>query len=114
MGNSKTSVLQAIELTQLATPEISTRLDASIDGTSSLVVRGEDTGPSVQMVWGTSHYDYWLKVEGGFKDSVLLWLLKERFNGGNGFRSDAEFREWLLQKGIPCSFGSRNKEELQP
>ena len=105
---SKASILKAIELRQFATPEISTRLEASIDGTSSLVVRGEDTGPSVQMVWGAPRYDYWLKIEDRFKDSVLLWLLQEQFSGGSGFRSDAELREWLLQKGIPCSFGSKN------
>lgn len=39
-------------------------------------------------------YEYWRTVPVGYKDSVLLWLVKERFS------SDLEYSKWLEEKGI--------------
>ncbi len=42
--------------------------------------------------------DYRRIVPADYKDTMLLWLVKERF------ATDSEFDEWLDAKGIPSEF----------
>ena len=63
-------------------------------------MEGHDLGPKVAEVWPDNEYEYWRIVPIDYKDTVLLWFIKERFS------SDLEFREWLDEKGIPNEFAN--------
>lgn len=92
--------LKQITLAESKTDRCSSSLVARIDDEGSLVLEGYDIGELVREWWGDSDYEYWLKVAADDKDTVLLWLIKERFP------TDSEFREWLNSKGIPSEFHS--------
>lgn len=77
---------------------ISVKLSARIDEKGNLVLYGYDCGDRVKEFWGASDdYEYWLTIPKEYKDTVLLWLIKDRFD------SDETFRTWLESKGIPCT-----------
>ena len=78
----------------------SINLVARIEEDGGLVFEGYDIGPVVEEHWGDSDYEYWLRIDKDYKDTILLWLIKERFG------TDSEFREWLNGKGIPSEFES--------
>lgn len=84
--------------------EISARdkryLDAMIDDEGNLVLEGYDIGESVKEFWGDSDYEYWLTVSKEWKDTVLLLLIKERFE------LSSDFQKWLEEKEIPSKFSS--------
>jgi len=92
--------LKEITLTEYKTDDISVQLVARIDDEDHLVLEGYDIGKSVKEFWGDSDYEYWLRVASDYKDTVLLWLIKERFT------TSSEFRQWLDDKGIPNKFES--------
>ena len=92
--------LKEITLIESKTDRCSSSLVARIDDEGNLVLEGYDTGELVREWWGDSDYEYWLKVADDDKDTVLLWLIKERF------KDDSEFKEWLNSKGIPNQFQS--------
>ena len=75
-------------------------LGIKIGDDGSLVLEGHDLGSTVAKFWPDDEYEYWLTVPANYRDTVLLWLIKERFS------SDVEFREWLDEKGIPHEFAN--------
>lgn len=75
-------------------------LIARIDEQGNLVLEGWDRGDFVKAALDDSDYEYWLKVPRAYKDTVLLWLIQERF------ANDSEFRAWLNAKAIPNEFSS--------
>ncbi|MEP6850599.1 MAG: hypothetical protein ABI999_17200 [Acidobacteriota bacterium] len=75
-------------------------LHAYVDEDGRLVLEGYDLGSFVEEVWGDSDYEYWRMVKPEFLNSVLLHLIKDRFN------SDSEFHKWLQEKEIPDEFTS--------
>lgn len=92
--------IKEITLTQYKTEDVSVQLVARIDEADNLVLEGYDIGKSVEQYWGDSDYEYWLRIARDYKDTVLLWLIKERFT------TSSEFRQWLDGKGIPNKFES--------
>lgn len=92
--------IKEITLTKYKTEDISVELVAKIDDDGDLVLEGYDIGKAVAEHWGDSDYEYWLRVASDDKDTVLLWLIKERFT------ASSEFRQWLDDKGIPNKFAS--------
>jgi hypothetical protein len=88
---------------------LSVFLDAKINEQGDLELEGQDVGASVEAHWGDSDYEYWVVVPKDYKDTVLLWLLKERFDAAPSpapFKNDCEFMEWLKAKSIPYQFSS--------
>ncbi len=75
-------------------------LIARVDVSGELVLDGCDAGASVEETTGDWDYEYWVTVSPLFKDTVLLHLIKERFN------SVHEMSEWLGSLGIPSKFMS--------
>ena len=101
--------IRQIKLIESRGEKLSVFLDAKINDQEDLVLEGQDLGPRVEEYWGDSDYEYWVVVPKAYKDTVLLWLLKERFAEGTppaAFKSDSEFSEWLKAKGIPYEFSS--------
>jgi hypothetical protein len=92
--------IKEITLTEYKTEDVSVQLVAKIDEEENLVLEGYDIGKSVKEFWGDSDYQYWVRVARDYKDTVLLWLIKERFT------TSSEFRQWLDGKGIPNTFES--------
>ena len=92
--------IKQITIAESKTERCSSSLIARIDAESNLVLEGYDIGELVREQWGDSDYEYGLKVAADDKDTVLLWLIKERFP------TDSEFRECLNSKGIPSEFHS--------
>ncbi|MBI4165859.1 MAG: hypothetical protein HY508_09015 [Acidobacteria bacterium] len=88
---------------------LSVFLNAGINERGDLELEGQDLGASVEAHWGDSDYEYWVVVPKDYKDTVLLWLLKERFDATpqtSPLKNDSEFMEWLKAKGIPYQFNS--------
>ena len=79
-------------------------LGAKITDEGHLQLEGQDVGETPKKFWGDSDYEYWLTIDKEYKDTVLLWLIKERFD--SDFRNDSDFRDWLKKKGIPSDFYS--------
>jgi hypothetical protein len=76
-------------------------LVARIDELGGLVLDGADAGEFVRKVRGDSDYEYSESVPVEWKDSVLLYLLEERFT------TTSAFRTWCEERGIPVTFESR-------
>jgi hypothetical protein len=92
--------IKKIVLQKHRTDDVSVHLTASIDEKGDLVLEGYDIGKFVEDHWGDSDYEYWLRIDKDYKDTILLWLIKERF------LSDSDFRKWLDEKGVPSDFQS--------
>ena len=80
--------------------DVSVHLVARIDEDGDLVLEGQDVGKAVEEYWGDSDYEYVVNVKAEFKDSVLLYLIKERFT------TSKDFMDWLDDKRIPKEFSS--------
>ena len=89
-----------VVLNQFKADKIAVHLLARIDDAGELILEGYDSGRFVEEHWGDSDYEYWLKIAEKYKDTLLLWLIKERFS------SESEFRRWLEEKRIPHTFES--------
>lgn len=75
-------------------------LKVSIKDDDNLEMLGLDMGGMVGEFWGGEDYEYWLTIDKEHKDTILLWLIKERFD------NDIKFKEWLDSKNIPSEFGN--------
>ena len=93
-------IIHEIALREERTKEDFSTLVAKIEENGDLMLEGYDLGESPKKFWGDSDYEYWRTVEKKYKDTILLWLIKERFN------SDSDFSDWLEEKGIPSKFMS--------
>ena len=91
--------IQEITLRQRRTEKNVSTLVAMIkEGSGDLVLEGYDFGEAPKQFWGDSDYEYWRVVKKKYKDTILLWLIKERFD------TDSAFKNWLDEKGIPSEF----------
>lgn len=72
-------------------------LTVRIDDTGDLLLEGQDTAPIIER-FRDIDYEYWLTVGKDDKDTVLLHLIRDRFDNATAFR------EWLAQYHIPCRF----------
>ncbi len=82
----------------------SVRLDVLVDQeTGDLVMKGEDTGPSVEEFMGADEYEFFVRVSKEHKDRLLLHLVKAMFSEG---AISSEFMKWLEKKKIPYEFDS--------
>lgn len=79
-------------------PEMTSTLTAKIKENGDLVLEGYDLGKRARELFGDSDYEYWLTIPAQYKDTVLLWLIKERFE------TSSDFMTWLKDKGIPFEF----------
>lgn len=94
------SKIQEIVMLDERTEKDYSSLVAKIDDNENLVFEGYDVGETPKKYWGDSDYEYWLVINKDYKDTILLWLIKERF------KDDSHFKNWLDEKGIPSEFGS--------
>jgi len=85
-------------LKEVKTEKNLSRLTAEIDDKGNLVLEGYDLGETPEKFWGDIDYEYWRTIDKDYKDTILLWLLKERFC------ADSDFCQWLEEKGIPNQF----------
>lgn len=90
--------LQRIVIAETQHDDLHIELIARIDDNGDLVLEGYDRGKFVQEHFGDSDYEYWLKVPRDWKDTVLLYMLREHFE------NDAGFRAWLEAHNIPGKF----------
>lgn len=75
-------------------------MDAIIRENGDLVLEGCDNGETVREFWGDFDYEYWITIKADYKDTVLLHLIKEKFD------SETAFKKWLDEKNIPWDFMS--------
>jgi hypothetical protein len=94
------SKIREIIMSEVRTEKDYSKLIAKIDDDGDLVLEGYDVGETPEKYWGDSDYEYWLTVNKDYKDTILLWLIKERFE------NDSNFKDWLDEKGIPSQFYS--------
>jgi hypothetical protein len=92
--------IREIVMSEVRTEKDYSKLIAKIDDDGDLVLEGYDVGETPKKYWGDSDYEYWLTVNKDYKDTILLWLIKERFE------DDSHFKDWLDEKGIPSKFDS--------
>jgi len=75
-------------------------LKVRIDDEGGLVLDGVDAGPTIAAVVGDWDHEYTETVSQAWKDSVLLHLVKERFD------KISDFRTWCEERGIPTVYSS--------
>ena len=75
-------------------------LEAVITDEGDLKLENHDGGKIVGEFFGGSDLESWVLVDKDYKDTIMLWLIKERFD------SDDAFKKWLDEKKIP------NKSDL--
>ena len=92
--------ISKITIREQRTKTDSSYLTAYIDEKKNLILEGYDIGKTPKEFWGDSDYEYWLTIKEEYKDSVLLWLIKERF------KTTSDFKSWLEQRDIPSDFFS--------
>lgn len=73
---------------------------ARITELGDLQVEGYDAGELPQKAWGHEDYEFTLRVDAKFKDSLLLLLIRERF------QDSAHFLDWLKLNKIPYDFSA--------
>lgn len=75
-------------------------LTANIKDNGDFLLEGFDSGAAIEKLMGDWDYEYWVTVPAHYKDTVLLWLIKERFEGSS------QLMQWLTEKDIPHTFDS--------
>lgn len=98
--SAPTRTIKELTLRVIKTENFTSELVAKIDVNENLVLEGYDLGEMVKRLWDDSDYEYWLTVDKRYKDTVLLWLIKDRFE------NEVDFRNWLTEKHIPSTFTS--------
>lgn len=79
---------------------ISVSLTARIDENGDLIFDGCDYGEFIKEQSGDYDYEYSLTVKAEYRDTILLNLIKDRFE------TYSEFKAWLDAKHIPAEFWS--------
>ena len=75
-------------------------LSVTIDKKGSIVLEGVDTGEDVCKFFGDWDFEYWLKIPPDYLETVLLFLIKDRF------LSVHDMQKWLEERDIPSQFTS--------
>lgn len=76
----------------------SNRLDAKIKADGDLSLEGYYAGPMCEKFFGDSDYEFWLTIPAAYKDTILLHLLKERFDSAQSMGA------WLKELDIPSTY----------
>ncbi len=92
--------IERIVLQDTRQEKLSIELVAHINEQGDLILEGWDRGEWVKEKLDDWDYEYWLKIPREWKDTILLYLIQERF------QNDSNFREWLQEKNIPHEFSS--------
>jgi hypothetical protein len=105
MDNQTTAPLQSVRLADWRVPGLHHTLGAYIDKDGDLVIDGCDFGSNVERLWGDSDYEFAWHIASEWKDTVLLNLLKERFEAEPEWvEHETLFKEWLTSHGVPTKF----------
>jgi len=75
-----------------------TRLSSEISDDGNLIINDYFIGPAAQEFYGHDDVDSFVKIKKIHKDSLLLLLLRDRFE------KISELREWLDSAGVPYDF----------
>ena len=92
--------IDKITMIESKTERLAVRLTARITENGDLILEGYDSGAFVEEVLHHDDYEYSLTVKAEYKDTILLNLIREKFE------HDSAFRTWLDEKGIPSEFWS--------
>jgi hypothetical protein len=92
--------INKITLIESKSEGLSVHLAARIAENGDLILEGYDIGQFVEDRFGKSDYEFSLKIQAEYKDTILLKLIGEKF------ANDAEFKAWLDEKQIPSDFWS--------
>ena len=57
----------------------SSYLAVSIDKQGKLIMEGQDLGEAPREFWGRDEYEYKLVIDEDWKDTLLLWLIYEKY-----------------------------------
>lgn len=90
--------IKTIELKDQATNGTHINVNVHISDEGDLVTDGCDSGKAPEKVFGDWDIEYFTTVKKEYKDTVLLLLIKEKF------QDDFAFRSWLNVNGIPNTF----------
>ena len=82
----------------------SVHISMQINDDGDLLFSGQDIGAAPSEVFGDLDYEYWLKVQSGEKDRLLLALLEKHYAGNLSVIS--ELRELMDSNEIACEFFS--------
>ena len=94
------NTISSIQILKKETEQGLTRLSAEISDNGDLIINDYCIGPFAQEMYGHDDVEADVKVKKDFKDTLLLLLLKERFD------KFSEIREWLKSNGVPYKFDS--------
>lgn len=72
---------------------------AEITAEGALEISGVDSGPVVENFFGDDDIEWWVTIPAEYKDSVLLHLLKDKFERDP---SPTTFQKCLAERGVPC------------
>jgi hypothetical protein len=92
---SKIPKIREVVLRERRTKKNVSILVAKIGNDGDLILEGYDVGEAPKEFWGDSDYEYYRVIKKDHKDTVLRWLIKERFD------THSEYDLWLREKGIP-------------
>ncbi len=87
--------IRKITLIKERTEKDSRTVVAIIKKNGDLMLEGYHSGEAPETFYGDSDYEYWRTVKKKYKDTISLWLIKERFD------TDPAFKDWLDEKRIP-------------
>jgi hypothetical protein len=71
--------VRTVKLADWRVPGLHHTLDAHINDKGELVIDGRDFGSNVEALWGDDDYEFTWSIAPEWKDTVLLHLLRERF-----------------------------------
>jgi hypothetical protein len=92
--------INKIKLIESKSERVSSLLSAEISENGDLVLDGQDLGSFVKETFGDYDYEHTLTLKSEYKDTLLLYLLKEKFP------NVSTFKEWFNEKEIPNEFWS--------
>jgi hypothetical protein len=92
--------INEIQITLTDSDSAFSSISARIDDEGCLRMEGQDMGEAVENIWSHDDHEYCVSVDGSFKDTILLLLVKDRF------KTVQEFRRWLALTHIPGQFYS--------
>ena len=87
--------LTKVAIHEFASDALKRSVDALINDKGDFVLDGYDLGKFVEEHLSGDDYEYSITVEAGWKDTLLLLLIK------NQFSDFPEFERWIKSQGIP-------------
>jgi hypothetical protein len=97
-------LIKSVRLADWRVPGLHHTLDARIDNDGRLVVDGCDFGSNTP-AWADEDYEFAWYVPADWKDTVLIHLLKDRFEAEPEWvQRETLFIEWLKERDVPTAF----------